>query len=618
MLARSFPSAFEENCASRKGNKTKLAGGFWRLNAPFGVLLSACLLALVTTLTSPGAFAQSPEQANTAVPASTGTTHYVSPNGSNSNPGTSTAPWQTITYAASKVAPGDTVLVGAGTYHESVPIAISGTATAPITFNGQGGKAIVDGTGVACCAAPAFAADSWIGSGQGLFTLGAASGLNYVTLEGFTIQNYTTSDASVSPAGILIAGGGTGIVVTGNTVQHITSTASGSGDSGPQAYGIGVFGTSATPLSVTVTNNTVTGCLTGQSETTTFNGNVQNFVVAGNTIYNNDNIGMDAIGFEKVGPTGADQATNGDVYGNTIYNNSGANNPGYASSGQRPGWGQDGLYCDACTQVVFERNLVYGNDLGIEAASETTGYNSTDVIIRNNLVYGSNYAGVSVGGYCATGCGGKGAENGGGGSQNITIANNTLFENSLGYENPNSSSQIQTGAAEFQVQYRATGIVFDNNIVYAGPHGNLLLELSSTAGVTLNYNDYYTTSSSPTFQLPKTTYTSFSSYQATGQDKNSVFANPDFLTLPVCSPTGYTPTGGYTPAVQAASCSSLGNTDLAASSPSSNAGTNTLGTPSGNGYSSYEKSAPFAGSVDYNGNNRVNSSGQINIGAYEQ
>ena len=272
------------------------------------------------------------------------------------------------------VAPGDTVYVGAGTYNESVPITISGTATAPIIFDGQG-VAIVDGTGVACCTSPAFvSSNGFVGdSTQGLFTLGASAGLNYVTVEGFTIQNYATTSKNDVPAGVLIVGGGTGINVLDNTVQNIQSTAKQTKNSGPNAYGIGVFGTSSTPLSVNVSYNTVTGCLTGESETTTFNGNVQNFVVSYNTIFGNDNIGMDAIGFEGVGPSGADQAKNGDVFGNIIYNNSAINNPGEQGGGQDGGYDEDGLYCDGCAQVVFERNLVYANDINIEAASENLG-----------------------------------------------------------------------------------------------------------------------------------------------------------------------------------------------------------------------------------------------------
>jgi hypothetical protein len=532
--------------------------------------------------------------------AAQGTAYYVAKSGSNSNAGTAAAPWLTISYAASKVAAGDTVYVGAGTYNESVSITTSGTASAPIVFDGQG-VAIVDGTGVACCTSPSFvSSNGFVGSTtQGLFTLGASAGLNYVTVEGFTVQNYKTTSTNDVPAGILIVGGGTGINVLDNTVQNIQSTAKQSKNAGPNAYGIGVFGTSSTALSVNVSYNTVTGCLTGESETTTFNGNVQNFVVSYNTIHGNDNIGMDAIGFEGVGPTGSDQAKNGDVFGNIIYNNSAINNPGEQGGGQDGGYDEDGLYCDGCSQVVFERNLVYANDINVEAASEISGEVSSDVIIRNNVTYGANSAGMTVGGY---------AKSGTGGSTNITIVNNSLYNDDL----------QNTGSGEFQIQYRATGIVFENNIVYAGSQGIFTNGYVSGSGVTLDHNDYYGTGSTTQFELNGTTYASFAAYRsATGQDEDSVFANPNFDTLPSCSANGTTPSGGFSSAT-ASTCTTAANLDIPSSSPAANVGNATLGTPSGSGYSTYETSQPFVGNVDFGSNPRVNSSGEINIGAYEE
>ncbi len=501
-------------------------------------------------------------------------TYYVAKTGSDTNNGSASAPWLTIGHAALEAQAGSTVYVGAGTYSESVLFANSGTSTAPIVFNGQG-VAIVDGTSVACCTTPAFATSNGFlcCNTQGLFTIGAASGVSYLTLEGFTLQNYKTAKKADVPAGILIAGSGSGINILNNTVKNIQTTAGKTGN----AYGIGVFGTSSTPLSVNVSGNTVTGCLTGESETTTYNGNVQNFVVSNNIIYDNDNIGMDAIGFEGVGPTGYDQAKNGDVYGNLIYNNSAFKNPGEGNS-----YDEDGLYCDGCTEVTFERNTLYGNDLNIEAASEISGEVSSNVIIRNNLIYAANSCGVSVGGYAKTGTGG---------STNITIVNNSLYDNDT----------QKTGSGEFQIQYRATGIVFENNIVYTGAEGLFIYGFVAGSGVTANYNDYYTTSSTTTFELNGKSYSSFASYQSkTGQDANSVFANPDYLTVPTCTSTKET--GPPTPLT---SCSPTPNFDIATSSPAENTGNAGLG------------SGDF-GTVDFNGNPRVNANGQINMGAYEQ
>ena len=500
--------------------------------------------------------------------------YYVAKNGSDSNSGSASAPWLTIGHAALVAQAGSTVYVGTGTYNESVTFANSGTSAAPIVFNGQG-VAIVDGTGVSCCVSPSFAqSNGFIGTNtQGLFNIGAAAGVNYLTIEGFTIQNYKVTTTSKVPLGILVVGSGTGINILNNTVKNIQETAGKRGN----AYGIGVFGISATPLSLTVSGNTVTGCLTGQSETTTYNGNVQNFVVSNNIIYDNDNIGMDAIGFEGVGPTGYDQVKNGDVYGNLIYNNSAYKNPGEGNQ-----YDEDGVYCDGCANVTFERNTLYGNDLNIEAASETAGEVSSNVIIRNNLSYAANSCGVSVGGY---------AKSGTGGSTNITIVNNSLYDNDT----------QNTGSGEFQVQYRATGIVFENNIVYAGAQGLFIHDFTTTSSVTADYNDYYTTSSTKTFIWNNNTYNSFGSYQSgSGQDAHSVFANPAFITAPTCTSTQYS-----SPPTPITSCTPTPNFDIPTTSPAENTGNASLG------------SGDF-GTVDFNGNPRVNSSGQINMGAFEQ
>jgi hypothetical protein len=60
--------------------------------------------------------------------------YYVAPGGSNSNSGAACSPWASVNYAASRVNPGDTVIVNDGTYPEYVRLSRSGTATAPITF----------------------------------------------------------------------------------------------------------------------------------------------------------------------------------------------------------------------------------------------------------------------------------------------------------------------------------------------------------------------------------------------------------------------------------------------------------------------------------------------------
>ena len=491
--------------------------------------------------------------------AQSGSTFYVSKSGSNSNSGSYTAPWLTIQHAASTVTAGATVYVETGTYNESVNFPNSGTSSNPITFaNYPGETATIDGTGLT------------VSGTQGLINIVNGS---YITINGFQIQNYTTSKAAATPAGIWITGSGTGVKILNNQVHNITTTTEKNGN----AFGIAVYGTSSTPITqITISGNAVYDLKTGESETMNVDGNVTYFLISNNVVHDNDNIGIDAIGFEGVGPTGSDQARYGEVVGNTVYNISGINNAGEGDS-----YDADGLYCDGCEYVVFERNTVYSCDIAMEAASEHSGHDSSYVTIRNNLFYNSNAVGVTFGGYA----------NKVGGSDHVVVVNNTLYNNN-----------VKNQGAEFQIQYHSgsqSGNIFENNIVYAGTQNVWIysfVKANSTypaPPATLNWNLYYSTkgyvSGTSIDWAGKSNYASFAAYQSgAGEDENSPVANPDF--------------------------DSVGsNFDLQSGSPAINAGSTSLTCSVG-----YCGSSSIYGSTDYAGNPRINSSGQINIGAYEQ
>jgi Protein of unknown function (DUF1565) len=525
--------------------------------SPWGVYTAPAAVpnpATVTVTAVSQASADSSGSATVTVMAASGMTYYVAKSGLDSNAGSSTLPWLTIQHAAKTALAGDTVIVEPGTYNETDTFNNSGTALNPIVFQSQTpGAAILDGTGVACCNGPD-------GYATGLFNIG---NVNYVTIDGFTFQNYTTSKKDDTPAGIDVYGYGAGIAILNNTVHNITTTSEKDGN----AYGISVHGTSSTPIiGLIVSGNTVYNNKTGNSETVTFNGNVQDFMVTNNLVYDNDNIGIDFIGGEDTAPASYDSATNGEVSGNVVYGISAINNPGEGKQ-----YDADGLYCDTCTNVTMELNTVYACDLNIEVASEHSGKVASGVIVRNNLVYGGLTVGISIGGYSPSV----------GGTSGAIIVNNTLFNNGT------VSSQA---SGEFQVQYHTTGNVFENNIVYASSTGLIINNFEPDSGVTANYNLYYTTSSSPSFTWNGTEYSSLESYQsATGQDTNSTFANPDYLALTTCA--------GLV-------CSPAPNLDISSSSPALNTGI-VLG-PADEGI------------IDFAGNPRVNGTGQINIGAYEQ
>jgi hypothetical protein len=517
-------------------------------NATVGTISAAGLYTApakvpATTTVTVTAMATGAEPVNITVAVTTGISFYVSPAGKDTNPGTLAQPWKTLQHAANTALAGDSVYARNGTYSESVSLPRSGSAAAgSIVFQSYPGElATLDGTHVACCG----------DSIQGLFNLLANN--SYIILAGFQIQNYHSNNVNNEPAAIYISGSGAYIHILNNTIHGITETAGKNGN----AHGIGVYGTSINPLAyVTVSGNDVYGLETGNSETIIFDGNVTQFTVTGNYVHDTNNIGIDATGFYQTGPAGHDQAHNGYIAGNTVANITSVHNPAYN------GYGADGIYCDGCTEVVIERNLVYNCDLNIEAASENYGHDTSYVTIRDNVVYGGNLAGISFGGYAGNV----------GGSDHITVVNNTLFNN-------NRAGQ----GGDFQIQYHATSNVFENNIVYSGSQGLMVNGVvdSTSSPVTADHNLYFTTAK-PQWWYQDKEYTTFAAYQgASSQDKDSHFENPGLISI--ASPYNF---------------------DLTASSPARNTGNYALG-------------ASDYGALDFAGNPRTTGK-TINIGAYQQ
>ena len=72
-----------------------------------------------------------------------GRPYFVAPEGDDSAAGTSLAPFRSIQRAADVVAPGDTVHVAGGVYHETVRIRRSGRRGAPIRFQPASGETVV-------------------------------------------------------------------------------------------------------------------------------------------------------------------------------------------------------------------------------------------------------------------------------------------------------------------------------------------------------------------------------------------------------------------------------------------------------------------------------------------
>ncbi len=66
--------------------------------------------------------------------AASGATYYLSPDGSDADPGTRGHPWQTLAKANAALEPGDTAVLANGEYEGLVEPARSGREGAPITY----------------------------------------------------------------------------------------------------------------------------------------------------------------------------------------------------------------------------------------------------------------------------------------------------------------------------------------------------------------------------------------------------------------------------------------------------------------------------------------------------
>ena len=82
-----------------------------------------------------------PASAATAASAQDERTYYVAVDGSDENDGTKDAPFKTLTKAAQTLQPGDTCVIGGGTYHETL-MPQSGEAGRPITYKAAEGEKV--------------------------------------------------------------------------------------------------------------------------------------------------------------------------------------------------------------------------------------------------------------------------------------------------------------------------------------------------------------------------------------------------------------------------------------------------------------------------------------------
>jgi hypothetical protein len=428
----------------------------------------------------------------TAAPEQVEVAYYVAQDGDDANPGTESEPWRSIQHAAGQAVPGSTVFVRGGTYRERVDVLVSGSARqGPIVFrNYPGERPILDGEGLEVP-----------GDFSGMISVDSQ---HHVTVQGFEIRGYRSGESGHVPVGVWVTGASSDIRILGTRI-HDLGTDFG-GRSGGDAHGIAVYGTDSTRAirNVVIDGNELFDLTLGSSESLVVNGNVQGFEITDNVVHDNDNIGIDIIGYEgKADDPSVDQARDGLVAGNLVYDIDSFGNPAYGR-----GRSADGIYVDGGRDVIIERNVIHHVNIGIELASEHGGRTTSHVTVRNNVVHDASVISLAIGGY----------DRRRGSTQDCVIVNNTFAESE---------------GVELLIQFDTRDNLIENNIVVAGPGGGFIENLyRENEGNLLDHNLFYsaTDSDEGTWQWKGHTHDTFQRYRsATGNDEHSAFGDPHFV-----------------------------------------------------------------------------------------
>ncbi len=408
------------------------------------------------------------------------TEYIVSVSGDNSNPGTYQLPWRDINYACNNATAGSTVNVMQGTYFEQIFVGVDSITVQSY----QNQNVVIDGSGI---------------SNGAIVEISNKQG---VTFDGFEIQNNIHNDAQ----GILINGKSSYTTIKNCKIHdiHFSANPNDPINENTNSQPLIVFGDSTTPLShLNIINNEIYNCRLGFSEALAVNGNVDTFNIIGNSVHDVTNIGIVMIGHEQTCSDPAkDQARNGICKENITYK---CNSP-YAANG--------GIYIDGAKDIVIERNICYQNIWGIEVGCEHVGKTASGITVKNNVIFRNAKSGIALGGYDYPSGSGK--------IVNCVFYNNTLYDNDT----------LSDYEAEINITY-AENCSLINNIVYGTNSDNLLIiQYSSVApvNVILDSNLYYDLvgAANVEFEWQNTSYTGFSSWQATGHDSHTVFDNPVF------------------------------------------------------------------------------------------
>jgi hypothetical protein len=434
----------------------------------------------------------------------------VATNGSDRAAGTVSAPLRTLKEALSRLSGGGVVEMRSGRYYQKVDL----TGLTGITVEAYRNEhVILDG--------------SQFTPADGRSAMVTIDNSSHVTLKGLDITDYRSSELDAMPIGIYVHGADDHVLISGNHVHDLGNDNQTLGSFDINAHGIAVYGDNAAHsiTDLTISNNTVDHLSLGASESVVVNGNVDGWTISNNDIHDNNNIGIDAIGYESTLPgkdryTDLNRARNGVISGNRVSYIRSQGNPAYYEEGS---WCNcaDGIYVDGATHVNIKNNVVIGNDIGIEVAAENARGTADFVTVQSNTISNSLYVGITTGGYCdgASDCGDVKT----GQSHDNKFIGNTLRNNNL----------LNDGSPEILIQFYAYDNLFQNNSVTATDDAGALLgtveraEVDKVSGHNVSDKNTFALNgtSDVSFGWLGQTYSSFKAYQkATGQDLHSTLS----------------------------------------------------------------------------------------------
>lgn len=374
--------------------------------------------------------------------------YYVSPSGSDSNPGTLSAPWLTIQKAMNSATPGSVVNVRAGTYHERLSLNVSGTAGNYITFQPYGFNVPSGGcggyTGVTCGGDQVILDYGYLGTVTDGVPLLQISSRNFARIQGFTFQNLTCNGAMQQ--GVRIDANSSYIEFNENRFLNNKNIY-------PSFDGTAalLFFRVWRSNNVTVDSNEFGNINTVMSEVLTVSDGSTNTVVKNNYVHDTDGIAISswsgANNFSFIGNKAEYIGIRRD--GTVWYNN-----PAVA------------IYSDGGYSGTMQRNMVSYAGVGYEALSETGQPNTHDITISDNIAQNCISSGVVIGTWYSSTDGSS--------VYNVTVDNNVFYHNNVGV----------------QIQPMASATVTWKNNIVANNTTNYYNPLNWDPGVT-GYNLYY-------------------------------------------------------------------------------------------------------------------------------